>query len=77
MSPQGALLLGKTPIVLDLQGPSLGTGALRPCLPPGIDDIHAAGDASLHDAGELIAIAGHASTLRRARPAWHPRLLRT
>jgi hypothetical protein len=77
MSPQGALLLGKTPIVLSLQSPRLGTGALRPCLPPGIDDIHATGDAGLHDAGELIAVAGHASTLRRARPAWHPRLLRT
>jgi hypothetical protein len=77
MSPQGALLLGKTPIVLSLQGPSLGAGALRPCLPPGIHDIHATGDASLHHAGELIAVAGHASTLRRTRPAWHPRPLRT
>ncbi|NBP52535.1 MAG: hypothetical protein EBU70_15385 [Actinobacteria bacterium] len=77
MSPQGTLLLGETPIVLCTQGPSLGTGALRPCLLPGVDDIHAPGDAGLHDAGELIAVAGHASTLRRVRPAWHPRLLRT
>ena len=77
MAPQGALLLSELPIMLSPQGPGLCVGALGPRLLPRVDDVHAPGNARLHDAGELVTVAGHIPTLRRPRPAWHPRPERT
>lgn len=77
MSPQRALLLGEEPLLLGLQGTRLCAGALGARLTPGIDDVHASSDAGLHHSGELVAVAGHGSTLRRDLPAWHPRPVRT
>ena len=74
---QCPLLLGEPSLLLGFQCPCLGTVALSACLAPGVDDIHALGDAGLDDSGELVAVAGHAPTLRRARPAWHRRPWRT
>ena len=77
MSPQRALLLGEEPLLLSLQCAGLRAGALGARLTPGIDDVHASSDAGLHHSGELVAVAGHGSTLRRDLPAWHPRPVRT
>ena len=77
MPSEGTLLLRQSALVLDLQGAGLRARPLGSGLAPGIDDVHAAGDACLHDSGELVAVAGHAPTVRRPRPAWHPRPMRT
>ena len=77
MAPQGTLLLGEESLLLGLQGTRLCAGALGTRLTPGVDHVHASGDAGLHHAGKLVAVAGHGSTLRRGLPAWHPRPART